>query len=45
MDFKESTVYLNKIPIQQVAGWLGATLPKKAAHAALFLTTTIRTFL
>jgi len=31
MSFKESTDTLNKIPIQQIAGWLGVTLPKRGS--------------
>ena len=31
MGFKESTDTLNKIPIQQIAGWLGVSLPKKGS--------------
>ena len=36
MDFKSKTDTLNKIPIQQVAGWLGVTLPKKGCARCPF---------
>ncbi len=36
MNFKESTDTLNKIPIQQVAGWLGVTLPKEGSTRCPF---------
>lgn len=36
MNFKESTDTLNKIPIQQVAGWLGVTLPRRGSTRCPF---------
>lgn len=36
MDSRQSTDILNKIPIQQVAEWLGATLPKKGSARCPF---------
>jgi DNA primase len=36
MDLRKTTDALNKIPIQQVAGWLGVALPKKGSARCPF---------
>ncbi len=36
MDFRKSTDTLNKIPIQDIAAWLGVTLPKKGSARCPF---------